>query len=94
MTTTTKFCQDSELTADNCMKGAFWSDTLKLSGWQRIETAPKDEQSGILACDENGKMCVACWDEGADAWIWYENNKRYVTVEAKYWMPLPKLPTT
>lgn len=99
MTTTTKFIQETELTADNCMKGVYWSETLKNAGWQPMKTAPKNGRAVLLYETTYGGKCYVMIGHYANGWVadsemyWSEDGPEHCSICPTHWMPLPEPPT-
>lgn len=62
-------------------------DTLYLTGWQPIATAPKDETRILLARAGVAAMHTAFWRGG----VWHCGNLSYFN-NPTHWMPLPAAP--
>ena len=56
-----------------------------MTGWQPIETAPKDG-TRVLICEDNGVVEIASHDK--DGWF----DDEYMPCEPVAWMPLPAPP--
>lgn len=69
--------------------------------WEPIDTAPKEENEPILACDKYGDVFIIEWsgvnqygDNPPEDYFWFkENDEPAELEELKYWMPLPPPPT-
>lgn len=100
MTTTQKFMQETELTANNCMKGAFYNDALKVSTWQSIETAPRNGRAILLYETTYGGKGYIMIGHYANGWVadsemyWSEDGPEQCKLLPTHWMSLPEQPTT
>lgn len=64
----------------------------EVSGWQPIESAPKDER--ILAIDERERAELVWWGKCDGKYGWcYVYDDRDALLDAIYWMPILDLPT-
>lgn len=69
---------------------------IHMSEWQPIETAPKDENTYVLACRAGSKIpAVLGWDgDGEEGhWYWFNGVFREDVIPT-HWMPLPDPPVS
>lgn len=88
-------CQSCGVTSvdeDGCCRHCGADTTVSLAtappatAWQPIETAPKDGREVLVF--EAGAVCLASWDEEAQAWCDIVPMRPGPT----HWMPLPATP--
>lgn len=64
----------------------------RATGWQPIETAPKDF-SCVILCGKDGYVACGSWSEFAQRWCTsFENEACYEAIDATHWQPLPEPP--
>ena len=64
-----------------------------MSGWQPIETAPKDGTRVILL-DDCGLAVIAEWEDDLLGYPWKEDGQRAKAEIFTHWMAIPPPPTT
>jgi len=64
---------------------------VAMTGWQPIETAPKDSKARLVYCQEN--KCIFCvsYDARDGSWIYFGGGGTMFH-EPSHWMPLPQPP--
>jgi hypothetical protein len=88
-----------------CLNELFWWEVHKMTGWQPIETAPKDGRSILIYRRPWPAPVTAEWSEHANyggredsrpGWqIWLCDEDHWYSIatdEATHWMPLPEPP--
>lgn len=62
-----------------------------MSEWQRIDTAPEDGDSVLLAWWSSQMVRSGHWDDNGMAWV-TENGMYSGSASPTHWMPLPEPP--
>jgi len=67
-----------------------------VSGWQPIETAPKQRTFILLYCPNDGSTWLAAW-QGGDRWFGVDElglrrDSKVERANLSHWMPLPAPP--
>jgi hypothetical protein len=63
------------------------------SGWQPIDTAPKDG-SYVMAYGPNNRFQIVAWEAGEYGLGWHDNNGEGLYKDLTHWQPLPLAPAT
>jgi hypothetical protein len=62
------------------------------SGWQPIETAPKDGTLKIMGLDANGHVSSMFFHDGHWCRWLLDNSMVYEKFDPTHWLPIPELP--
>jgi hypothetical protein len=89
-------CRDVVSDGSRCGCTRFEAAAPVVSGWQPIETAPKDS-SPILATKPGWVTPrLMCWLDGValgkPGWRLFDNNPEFGPYQPTHWMPLPAAP--
>jgi hypothetical protein len=62
------------------------------TGWQPIETSPRNTKARLVWCPERRNTYVVVWSYLLPGWIHFSGGDRELREEPTHWMPLPKPP--